>query len=243
MTKKNILIVDDNEDLADGLAMVLEDEGYQVSLAYNGTDAINVFDASHFDIVFVDVKLPDINGMEVYQHINKKDPEARVVMMTGFRIEQVLAEVIEKGDVEILRKPFEMKRVEEILKEVQNESIVLIADDDPDFSEGMSEYLLEQGFKILLAKNGQEALEQMSANNVDVLVLDLRMPVMCGLDVYMELKRKGLAVKTIIVTGHDKEEKGTIDLLRSLNVTGCLFKPFAPDNLLAVIEDILHENK
>lgn len=240
MTKNNILIVDDNQDLADGLAMVLEDENYHVSLAYNGTDAINTFDASHFDVVFVDIKLPDISGMDVYQYINKKNPKARVIMMTGFRIEQVLEEVIEKGNVEILRKPFEMKRIEEILEEVQHESIVLIADDDPDFSESVSEYLSEQGIKTILAKNGQEALDQMMSNEVDVLVLDLNMPIMCGLDVYMELKKKGIAVKTIIVTGNDKKEKETVDLLQSVNVTGCLFKPFKPDNLLNVIKDILH---
>ena len=242
MTKKNILIVDDNQDLADGLAMILEDENYQVSIAYNGTDAINIFDASHFDVAFVDIKLPDINGMEVYQHINKENPKVRVVMMTGFRIEQVLAEVIEKGNVEILRKPFNMIRIEEILKEVEHESIVLIADDDPDFSEGVSEYLSEQGIKTILAKNGQEAIEKMTSNNVDVLVLDLNMPIMCGLDVYLELKKKGLAVKTIIVTGNDEKEKETVDLLRSVNTTGCLFKPFKPDSLLTVIKDILHKN-
>lgn len=242
MSQTSVLIVDDNQDLADGLGMVLEDENYEVSLAYNGFDAIKIFDAGHFDVVFLDVKLPDMNGIEVFQYIHNKDPKVKVVMMTGFRIEQVLAEVIDRGEVEILRKPFEMKRVEEILKEVQHESIILIADDDPGFSEGMSDYLSEQGIKTILAKNGQEALDQMTSNNIDVLVLDLQMPVMCGLDVYMELKKKGLAVKTIIVTGHDKEEKGTIDLLRSVDVTGCLFKPFTPEKLLMVIEEILQKN-
>jgi len=243
MTKKHILIVDDNQDLADGLAIILEDENYQVSVAYNGADAINTFDDSHFDIVFVDIKLPDMNGMEVYQHINKENPKVRVVMMTGFRIEQVLAEVIEKGNVEILRKPFNMMRIEEILKEVEHESIVLIADDDPNFSDGVAGYLSEQGIKTILAKNGQEAIEQMTSNNVDVLVLDLNMPIMSGLDVYLELKKKGLAVKTIIVTGDDKKEKETVDLLRSVDVTGCLFKPFKPDRLLTIIEDVFQKNK
>ena len=243
MSQTRVLIVDDNQDLADGLGMVLEDENYQVSLAYNGADAIKTFDAGHFDVVFLDVKLPDMNGVEVFLYIHNKDPKVKVVMMTGFRIEQVLAEVIDRGEVEILRKPFEMKRVEEILKKAQHESIILIADDDPDFSEGMSDFLIEHGMKTIVAKNGQEALDGVMSNKIDVLVLDLCMPIMCGLEVYLKLKQQGRTVKTIIVTGYAKEEKEAIDLLKSVDVTGCLFKPFAPDKLLTVIEEILQKNK
>ena len=243
MTKTNILIVDDNHDLADGLAMVLEDENYQVATAYNGTDAIKIFDASHFDITFIDVKLPDINGIEVFQHIKNKNPKSKVIMMTGFRIEQMLEDVIGNGNVEILRKPFDYKYVEQVLEKIEDESIVLIDDDDPSFSEGLFEYLMEQGIKTILAKNGQEAVDQMTSNNVDVLVLDLQLPVISSLDVYMELKKKGSAVKTIMVAGHNKDAKETVDVLRSADVTGCLFKPFAPDKMLTIIENILQKNK
>jgi DNA-binding response OmpR family regulator len=239
MSQTSILIVDDNQDLADGLAMVLEDENFQVSLAYNGTDAISKFNMGNFDIVFLDVKLPDMNGIEVFQSIHEKDPGAKVIMMTGFRIEQVLAEVVENGDVEILRKPFEIKHVLDTLNQIRKESIILIADDDPDFSEGMSEFLNDHGMKTILAKNGQEALDGVLSNPVDILVLDLQMPIMCGLDVYLQLKKKGHAVKTIIVTGHEKQEAETIDILKSMSVTGCLFKPFKPDDMLDAIEQII----
>ena len=70
---------------------------------------------------------------------------------------------------------------------------------------------------------------------MDVLVLDLQMPIMSGLDVYLQLQQQERAVKTIIVTGYPKEEKETIDVLKSLSVTGCLFKPFAPEDMLTAI--------
>ena len=89
MTKTSVLIVDDNQDLADGLGMVLEDENYQVSLAYNGTNAIKLFNDGSFDFVFLDVKLPDMNGIEVFQSIIRKDPNATVILMTGYRVEQL----------------------------------------------------------------------------------------------------------------------------------------------------------
>lgn len=238
MSQISVLIVDDNQDLADGLCMVLEDENFHVSLAYNGADAIRIFNTGNFDIVFLDVKLPDMNGVEVFQYIHEKDPGTKVIMMTGFRIEQVLAEVIENGDVEILRKPFDVKHVLNTLNQIRKESIILIADDDPDFSEGMSEFLSDHGMKTILAKNGQEALDGVLSNPVDILVLDLQMPIMCGLDVYLRLKKQGHAVKTIIVTGHEKQETETIDVLKSMSVTGCLFKPFNPEDMLHAIEKL-----
>lgn len=239
MNQTSILIIDDNQDLADGLAMVLEDENYQVSLAYNGINGIKVFDTDRFDIVFIDVKLPDMNGVEVFHYIHNKAPKVKTIMMTGFRVEQILAGVIDNADVEILRKPFEIKHVLEILNKIKNESIILIADDDPDFSEGMSEFLTEHGMKTILAKNGQEAVDGVLSNPVDVLVLDLRIPIMCGLEVYLQLKQQGRAVKTIIVTGYEKQEAETIDILKSMSVTGCLFKPFSPNDMLHAIEQAI----
>jgi len=238
MSQLKVLIVDDNHDLADGLEMVLEDDGYKVTLGYNGADAIKASDEEVFDVVFLDVKLPDINGIEVFQNIQKKSPKTRVIMMTGYRIEQLLAEVIDNGDVEIIRKPFEINKVLQILEQIKEESIVLIADDDPDFAEGLSDFLTDHGMKTIIARDGQEAINSVLSNPVEVLVLDLRMPIMCGLEVYLELKQRGRAVKTIIVTGHANEESETIDALKSTLVTGCLFKPFNPDDLLCAIEQI-----
>ncbi|MCW8830639.1 MAG: response regulator [Gammaproteobacteria bacterium] len=239
MSQLKVLVVDDNHDLADGLAMVLEDEDHQVTIAYNGADAVDEFNKGSFDVVFLDVKLPDMSGVEVSQKMHRKDANTRVVMMTGYRVEQLLADVADNADVEVLRKPFEINRVLEILNQVKKESIVLIADDDQDFAEGLSDYLTEHGIKTMLAKDGRAAVDGVLSNPVEVLILDLRMPVMRGLEVYLELKQRGSAVKTIVVTGFAKEESDNIDVLRSMSVTGCMFKPFNPDDMLHAIEQII----
>ena len=111
----NILIVDDNQDLANGLGAVLEGENYLVTLTYNGNDGIKAFNAKHFDAVLLDIKLPDMNGVEVFQEIQIKAPGVRVAMMTGYPVEQPLADIIENGNVEILHKPFEIEHVLKIL--------------------------------------------------------------------------------------------------------------------------------
>ena len=240
MNPLNILIIDDNKDLADGLAMVLEEESHKASLAYNGTDGLKKYTEGRFDIVFLDVKLPDMNGMDVFQTIKRENPDTRIIMMTGYRIEQMLSEVINSGDVEILRKPFKINHVLTTLNEVNNESIILIADDDANFSEALSDFLTENGIKTILASNGKDAVDTVLSKPIDVLILDLRMPIINGLDVYMELKKQDRAVNTVIVTGHAEEDTETIDVLRSTSVTGCLFKPFTPDEMLQTIDEIMN---
>lgn len=239
MIQLNILIVDDNYDLADGLGAVLEDEGYQVTLTYNGADGIKASNTGRFDVIFLDVKLPDMNGVEVFQKMYKKDPKARVIMMTGYRIEQLLAEVMDSGDVKIIRKPFDVGRMLETFGQIQNESIVLVVGDGPDFAETLSAYLAGHGMKTLLAHNRQEAVDGVLSNPTEILVLDLHMPIMCGLAIYLELKQQGRALKTIILTGYADEGPEAVDTLRSTSVTGCLFKPFTPQDLLRILEGIM----
>lgn len=233
-----ILIVDDNRDLADGLAVVLEDEGHDVRLAYSAGSGVDLFRGEKPDVLFLDVKLPDQNGVDVFRMLHQEQPDVRIIMMTGYRLEQLLAKVVEKGEVAVLRRPFTMEALLDKLYEVEEEGIVLIADDDPDFADGMAEYLSMHGKRVLIAHTGKEALEMAASNEIDVLVLDLRLPVICGIDIYLELKSRGQVVPMIIVTGYGASEKNTIDTFRSMEVTGCLFKPFEPSLLIDTINTL-----
>lgn len=239
MKQLRILIIDDNQDLTDGLGVVLEGENHLVSLAYSGNDGIKLFDAGQFDVVFIDVRLPDISGVEVFMDIHKKNQDTKIIMISGYRVEQILREVIDEGDVEILRKPFEIMRVLEILRQIRNEGIVLISNDTPGYSEGLSSFLNEQGMKTMHATNFQKAIEGVLSNQIDVLVLNLRMPIMCGIRIYQELKQRGCTVKTIIVTSLDEEMAESSDVFKSVTATGCLFKPFNPVEMLDVLENVM----
>ena len=235
MSQLNILIIDDNQDLADGLAMVLEDEGYQVKLAYNGRDGISIFNIGYFDIVFLDIKLPDMNGIEVFQNIHKINPKTKTIMMSAYRIEQIASQLTDNENVKILRKPFENEYVLKVLQEIDKESILLMINDGDDLSKSLSSYLTEQGVKTLYASNENQAVEAVLANPLDVLILDLKLPIIRALEVYMQLKQQNSAVTTIIIVENTGEAS---DILRSTSITGCLFKPFSPDKMLNTIKQM-----
>lgn len=238
MTRCRILVVDDDLDHAESLAVILEMEGHMVTIAGSGEEALEKFSAGEFDLSFLDLKLPGMNGVEVLAEMRRRRPGSRAVLMTGYRVEQLIAQAIGEGALRVLRKPFEIEEVLTLVREIEPRGIVLVADDDPDFAASAEQLLSDAGYRVLVANTGSEAIERATSEPVDVLVLDLRLPVLDGLDVYLELKRRGRELPTILVTAYRTEEADAIDVLRSMSVTGCLFKPFEPTELLNAVNEI-----
>lgn len=238
MRSLKILVVDDDRDLALSLSEMLEMMDHKVTVVHTGEDAISAFAAAQFDLTFMDVKLPGITGVDAFSEIRKIKPDAKVVMMTGFRVDQLLEQAVNYGAVRVLRKPFEPAEILESLDAVKPEGIVLVADDDPDFCDSVEPALTDAGYRVLVARTGQDAIDRVLNDSIDVLLLDLRLPIISGLEVYRELTRLGRAVPTIIVTGYRAEEEESIDVLQSMSVTGCLFKPFEMSRLMAEIDKV-----
>lgn len=237
MKQFNILVVDDDLDFAESLADALELGGHDVMLASSGEKALSLFEENDFDITFMDVKLPGKNGVESFFEIRRIKPTARVIMMTGYSVPQLLEQAIENGAWDILHKPFEMQKVIGMIEKVKPCG-VLIADDDPDFLGNIQFALEKKGYTAYVAKDGEEALKQLQLNKVDLLILDLRMPVLNGLDTFLKMKEAGTCVPTIIVTAYRSEEIDSVSVLESLCVYGVLNKPFDMKSLFEAIDAI-----
>jgi two-component system response regulator HydG len=234
-----VFIVDDDQDFAESLALLMEGRGYQVELAFSGEEAIAKFREQDFDITFMDVRLPGKSGLESFWGIRKFKPSARVVMMTGYSVEQLLEQAVEHGAWGVLEKPIDVHQVLEMLENIKPEGI-LIVDDDPDFVESIKNLLVDNGYIVFVAENGQEAIGRIRSNGIDILILDLRLPILSGLETYLELKRIGHAIPTLIVTAYFDEYADDVDRLRSLSVSGVLRKPFDPRELLKAVERLAH---
>ena len=241
MNALRIFIVDDDQDFAESLADIFESRGHYVKMAFSGEEAVRTFRADTFDITFMDVKLPGMNGVESFLEIRKIRPDAKVVMMTAYSLEQLLQKAIDEGALGVLHKPFDGDELFRMLDSVKPAGIVLVADDDPEFIDSLRPLLTDRGYTVLIAYTGNEAIDKVLANGIDVMLLDLKLPVLSGLEVYLELKKHGRTVPTIIVTGYAAEESESIDALRSMSVTGCLVKPFAPEALMEAIGAIVTE--
>jgi PAS domain S-box-containing protein len=105
---ESILLVEDNDEVRSLLTTVLTDSGYTVMTAENGARALDVYDShgGKFDLVVSDVVMPVMNGMELYRQLQKKNPEARVILMSGHTDQMVSVEDLDLNRVNLLSKPF-----------------------------------------------------------------------------------------------------------------------------------------
>lgn len=227
-----VLVVDDDCDHAESLADVLEMRGHAAQIANSGEEALTHFRDEDFDFVLLDVKLPGINGVETFLEMRKIRPGVQVMMMTGYSVEQLVARAVEGGALGVLHKPFAAMQVLELLTQIKPRGRVLVADSDVDFVNSVVPVLESAGYAVDVAGTGAEALEKMINDPVDCLVLDLRLPVISGAELYARLVKAGHKVPSVLVTGGDESEQDPE--LRS-RVRGMLFKPFDPNALLAAI--------
>jgi DNA-binding NtrC family response regulator len=104
MSAENILVVDDEQSMAQFLGIVLRKEGYQVSTAHNGRDALDKVKAEAFDVVITDIKMPGMDGIQLLQGIKKLDPSLPVVIMTAYASQQSAIDAVNLGAFQYIIK-------------------------------------------------------------------------------------------------------------------------------------------
>jgi DNA-binding response OmpR family regulator len=115
-------------------------------------------------------------------------------------------------------------------------STILVVDDDPDLRLALVDVLEESGYRVLAAENGRAALEVLRTETPNLILLDVMMPVMNGIDFVAELQKDSnkAAIPILIFSAHTDHEH----LAGSLRVAGSLGKPVRVDDLLAAVEAI-----
>ncbi len=120
--KASILVVDDEENLRRTLALILQREGYFVCTAATISEARLCLDSGKYDLVFLDLKLPDANGLTLLPELRNTHPETQVLILTAHDKLGVAIEAVTHGARDYLLKPVDpqqlIKRVNEVLSEV-----------------------------------------------------------------------------------------------------------------------------
>jgi len=111
MTNEKILIIDDEAGIRSSLHGVLEDEGYSIKTTSTGEKALEFLMAEEFDLVFLDIWLPEMNGIEVLKKIREQDKKIQVVMITGHGSVESAVESTKLGAFNFLEKPLSLEKV------------------------------------------------------------------------------------------------------------------------------------
>lgn len=106
-----ILIIDDERSIRNSLKEILVDEGYDVDLAENGSQGCAMVDKEKYSVIFCDIKMPEMDGMEVLDRFNQMGIDAAVVMISGHGDIAVAVECIKKGAFDFIPKPLDLNRI------------------------------------------------------------------------------------------------------------------------------------
>ena len=113
-----ILIVDDEEMICEEFRDLLQEENHQVDIAMGGEEAIQKVEETQYDLVFLDVLMPKLEGRQVFEQI-KKISRVPVVIMSGYIPPNKEKQVLALGAIACLRKPLDLARVKSIVKSVE----------------------------------------------------------------------------------------------------------------------------
>ena len=240
MEKTNILVVDDLRSIRLTLGGILEDEGHKVVTAENGYQAIEAVRETHFDVIFMDIKMPGINGVQTFREVKKIDPEAAVIMMTAYSVEDLVKEALEEGAYTIAYKPFDIDSIIAIIQELLHEkTLILVVDDQFSDREMLKGALEDKGYRVATARDGAEAIEMVKSRHYDIIFLDVRLPDMSGVETFEQVKKIDSQATVIMMTCYSEEE--LVERAISQGAYTCIYKPFDMEKVIALVEDTAKE--
>ena len=119
----HILVMEDDLSVAKGLEMVLTEEGYDVYLAGTGGLALEAFKQKRYDLLVADLRLPDIDGMEVIKQLKAEKPDTEVIVITGYGTTATAVEAMKLGVHDFLPKPFTEDQIKTAIDEALKEHV------------------------------------------------------------------------------------------------------------------------
>jgi len=245
--QKSVLIVDDDQVIREQLGEKLRRNYFEIYLASNGEEALELFEKSHIDIILLDIKLPDMDGLEVLRQVKENNPNCQVVVMTGYGSQDLAIQSLRSGAIDYIEKPLDMEqfkasigRAEEKISQQEELSFretILIVDDEPDVVKQLKRVLEREGYEVFGATSGSEGISLAEKNKVEVVVVDYRLGDMTGLEVFKRIREFYDDIEGIVITGHGKQEIA-VKALRA-GALDYLTKPLNLEELLFSVENAI----
>ena len=258
---RTILVVDDNAINRDIVIQILSKEGMIVDWCESGSEAIRISAVKRYDIILLDVHMPEMDGITVMEKISSRvrHENCAVILFTSVDIRDILEKIRELGVFAYLIKPIKRKELIEKIKEALNfrhaksieedakqivnliekkQKTVAVVDDNEPTQLYFKEILTKRGYNVLTGSDGYEGLELLRNNSIDVLLIDIQMPVLNGYDTIKliredEVNNNKQKLPIIAVTAYASSEDK--ERILGIGANDFIIKPIKSDQIIEIL--------
>lgn len=222
MSAPRILVVEDDASLRLTLVANLELEGLEVVEARDAEEALRRLEDVRVDLMLTDIRMPGMDGVELFRHVKRTRPGLPVVLMSAFvgeRVDDALAE----GAFTVLPKPYDVNHLLETVLRAVCSPEVLVVDDMEATADSTVDALRAVGLRARAVYDGEAALASARTGAFDVCVLDLMMPGVSGPEVVERMRASRLPVAVIAVSAYASQE--LMGRAAAQGAVSCMHKP------------------
>jgi DNA-binding NtrC family response regulator len=235
--KLRILIVDDDRRMAHTLADILILDGHVVTEVNSGSEAILKAHDLVFDCVLSDIKMPGMNGLELYRELRRIQPGLPIILMTAYAAESLIHQGLDEGVIAALEKPLDLQLLLAFFASMLKSRTIAVVDNDPAFCQTLGDILQARGFRVVKISEGYTDVVRMAAE-AQIILLDMKLNHINGQDVLQDIRAQYPELPVLLITGYRQEMAAAIQRALDLNAYTCLYKPLAIPELLQAISDV-----
>lgn len=236
--KEEVLVVDDEKSMRVTLAAILRDEGYQVTTAATGEEALDLCSKRKFSVVLMDVRMPGIDGVETFRQIRRHQEGVRVILMSAYSVDALRDAALDEGAIAFLPKPLDLEKVIDLIREVPDTAILVVESEDETASM-LQQTLKERGYRVTVSRSPNEALELVEQIRFDLIFVDVNLPAMNGLELYLAIRRITPTAVAIMITGMEGEFEALAEEAVRRNAYTILRKPLEIDRVLDLLQRVV----
>jgi CheY-like chemotaxis protein len=231
-----ILVVDDDPDICQNLRDILVDLGYEVDVAHNGPQALELVCKWAYEIALLDLRMPGMDGLSLYREIKRQRAGTVSLLITAYAHAATAEEAVSAGAWKVLSKPVDFPELLTLVEQALRQPLVLVVDDDRDLCGSLWDLLRDQGFRVSMAHDCTSATLQLEASAYEVVLIDMRIPDRDGGAVFEMVRAVNPDARTVLITGYPSEQDQAIARIVAEGADAVCYKPFDIPWLIATIE-------
>ncbi|MBF0317614.1 MAG: response regulator [Nitrospirae bacterium] len=242
-----ILLIEDDEMARKQLVKFIQKEGFEVLEAEDGCVGVSLFRSEKPHIVITDMKMPGMSGIEVIQTVKQISPDTDIILITAFGETDVAITALREGVLDYIKKPIDLRwlrttlgRAKErlVMREGQIlQPVILLVEDEELPRKRLARVLEKEKWKVIQAVDGEDAVKLFNLNKTDIVLTDIKMPKMNGLQALHQMRVMNGDFEAIVFTGYGDEDSA-IQAMRD-GAINFLKKPVDIEQLIVAIEKAL----